>query len=612
MNAESATIDLTTIGELEADYSPSLDPDFGELKAEIQRRGGPPTPITLRRQVDGTLQYADKGSVKTGWACCLSGYKVLPIDSFHIIDNDVNEDPDPVNEIEENNVSSNEVVQESGDRAQCSPDPVGPKKPTATGVGSMALNALEPLDGQAVIDGEGVDIHDGDNSLTVHVPAQGHPNGSTEAEPPQLVPGDGGTGQKVPIDSLKPNRINGEVFTDSLSGASITALADDMALHSQRVPIEIRSDGVILDGHRRVLAAKKLGWTNIEARIVEGVSDDDLGLFVLEAFSSVRNPTVEERVKVFRLAMKELGERCGQPEGRPGKNRSQSGNGFWPAERVRNVAAEKAGFGSYSAANRADVVFQRADDETRRKVNAGKMSINTAYDRIQKAKKKQSGDQAKEDQQAQGSSKARRGEAEQRGRSEEENGCVSESNTDRGSPGAGRANEPRDPGPASVAGDRAEPRILGEPATDVAFYILHSEVLEGYDLTLARALIEHIARMARLNIVVTDDIERTPTPVGAAISGDTADELVNEIIRLSPGDVRYVTQTSLRKKHIPNFIAMDWPMTDLRNLEAVVKEVYPRYRQKVPEQAAEFREHIMEITSPTSAVPNSLNSRSDL
>jgi ParB-like chromosome segregation protein Spo0J len=44
----------------------------------------------------------------------------------------------------------------------------------------------------------------------------------------------------------------------------IRALAEDMARNGQRQPVEIRPDGTIIAGHQRVLAAKLLGWTEID------------------------------------------------------------------------------------------------------------------------------------------------------------------------------------------------------------------------------------------------------------------------------------------------------------------------------------------------------------
>jgi hypothetical protein len=74
------------------------------------------------------------------------------------------------------------------------------------------------------------------------------------------------TRKMVELESLKnashnpPNRI---------TKANIQSLADSMSVIGQLSPIIITLTDEIIDGHRRVAAAKFLGWSEIEANIVK-------------------------------------------------------------------------------------------------------------------------------------------------------------------------------------------------------------------------------------------------------------------------------------------------------------------------------------------------------
>jgi hypothetical protein len=50
------------------------------------------------------------------------------------------------------------------------------------------------------------------------------------------------------VEDLKANRFNAALFPDSLSEESIALIAEDLAEHGQRVPVEVTSDGTIIDG----------------------------------------------------------------------------------------------------------------------------------------------------------------------------------------------------------------------------------------------------------------------------------------------------------------------------------------------------------------------------
>ena len=69
---------------------------------------------------------------------------------------------------------------------------------------------------------------------------------------------------KYEIAKLKQHPRQKEVFAN-LSVAQIEELARSLELEGQKQPIEILSDGTIVCGHQRTHAARRLGWTQIDA-----------------------------------------------------------------------------------------------------------------------------------------------------------------------------------------------------------------------------------------------------------------------------------------------------------------------------------------------------------
>ena len=68
---------------------------------------------------------------------------------------------------------------------------------------------------------------------------------------------------KWKIADLRENPHQQDLFGDLLDGP-LDELAADMDLIGQRDPIEILSDGTIIDGHQRRHAAEKLGWEDVD------------------------------------------------------------------------------------------------------------------------------------------------------------------------------------------------------------------------------------------------------------------------------------------------------------------------------------------------------------
>jgi ParB/RepB/Spo0J family partition protein len=69
--------------------------------------------------------------------------------------------------------------------------------------------------------------------------------------------------QRWPIERLKDHPRQASLFGD-LSDAELDALAEDMKENGLQTPVEILSTGVIVAGHQRVRAARRLGWRDID------------------------------------------------------------------------------------------------------------------------------------------------------------------------------------------------------------------------------------------------------------------------------------------------------------------------------------------------------------
>ena len=78
--------------------------------------------------------------------------------------------------------------------------------------------------------------------------------------------------EEVELGRLRDHPRQSEFFT-SATHADIEELADDLIQRGQQEPIHICPDGTIIRGHRRVAAAKRLGWKSIKAVVRHDLPD---------------------------------------------------------------------------------------------------------------------------------------------------------------------------------------------------------------------------------------------------------------------------------------------------------------------------------------------------
>lgn len=196
------------------------------------------------------------------------------------------------------------------------------------------------------------------------------------------------------VADLKPNPVNGGVFTFSLTDDGLKPLVDDIRRNGGQPThaIEILEDGTILNGERRWRVLMALGVEETTVIVRRDRTEDDVAGFVLDSFNANRDATVEERVGIYKLALGVLRQRHGRPAGRPNKSASNDG-GFWDPKEIETEAGRQAGLGSASRAQRALRVFEDGDEALRAAVNAGETSINAAYKRILKREREHNADQ---------------------------------------------------------------------------------------------------------------------------------------------------------------------------------------------------------------------------
>lgn len=175
---------------------------------------------------------------------------------------------------------------------------------------------------------------------------------------------------KLRLKEITPNDYNRTIFEESLQAASIADLAENIKLRGLRYPIVVTKTGkVIIDGERRFLAAKKLGWTTIEV-IEEDIERNEILDRVLEAATSQRQMTLLEQARVYDTYYKHL-------------RKIRDKNSMSLVE-AKKLAVKRAGlpFKSVSLADQLVQVVNRGDPELHEKLLAGGTSITALYEKL--------------------------------------------------------------------------------------------------------------------------------------------------------------------------------------------------------------------------------------
>ena len=187
----------------------------------------------------------------------------------------------------------------------------------------------------------------------------------------------------VSVDSIQvKNRIRKE-FGD------IDSLAEDIRENGLINPVTLTPDGKLLAGERRLRAVKKLGWSTVDARIVE--DPDDMRQLRIEisenehrkeftfsekmAYAKLLHDQYDAEAKANSVANLKVGSDS------PSASRDAVG-------RTSEKIAAEIGIGSSRTLERAEYVADHATPEMIASLDAEQLSINAAYKQLKEQAKK--------------------------------------------------------------------------------------------------------------------------------------------------------------------------------------------------------------------------------
>jgi hypothetical protein len=218
----------------------------------------------------------------------------------------------------------------------------------------------------------------------------------------------------MPLKGLKPNGLNQTIFSTSLADTrDLQRSIEEVGLKN---PILVTVNGVIVDGERRYRAMQALGFTEIPAILVPAPTEDELLATILDTCTAARRLSLVEQVAVYGATLERLkrangvkhgGNRLGGPEQESRKgflvppSEQESRKGFLvppeanlkPAtlKNIQAEAAKRAQFSSVKQAIKAVAVVERGSKEDLQAIQAGKVTITAAYNRLAKRAKGPSG-----------------------------------------------------------------------------------------------------------------------------------------------------------------------------------------------------------------------------
>ena len=196
---------------------------------------------------------------------------------------------------------------------------------------------------------------------------------------------------KKPISEIK---IGERIRKDQ---GNIDELAQNIQKNGLINPIVITPDNQLIAGERRVRACKKLGWSKIEAKVMD-ISDYEDKLMVEISENELRkNFTFSEKLKwaerLERIEKVKAEERVKQGakvgagltnnKERPMQNFAGGGKG-----NTRDKVAEEIGLGSGETYRKAKFIKENADEEMIKKLDEDEISVHGAYQELREQKEK--------------------------------------------------------------------------------------------------------------------------------------------------------------------------------------------------------------------------------
>lgn len=181
----------------------------------------------------------------------------------------------------------------------------------------------------------------------------------------------------VPLASLRLHPRMADV--PEMSRDTFRELVADIAERGVVTPLDVLTDGTLLDGRHRLRAAEQLGLPTVPVRVV---APDDPYLFMLDAALLRRDLTAGQRAMLALSRGDYLAARAAAAE------RKTTGSNELRAElpeapRPRDVAARAAGVSARTIQDALTV--SRAAPELAEKVRAGRMTVNAAARQVKRA-----------------------------------------------------------------------------------------------------------------------------------------------------------------------------------------------------------------------------------
>jgi ribosomal protein L7Ae-like RNA K-turn-binding protein len=207
------------------------------------------------------------------------------------------------------------------------------------------------------------------------------------------------------IKDLKPNSLNGQIFSDSLEG--VGDLARSLVELGQLVPLLVTRDGEIVDGERRYRAALRAGVQSLTCQVVPDPTPEELEAHILDSCTAGRVLSLPEQVAIYTRTVERLKREHGIRQGR-GRNNGQmakisspgqdghlanllpDGNNGQMAkisltlQEAQEEAARRARFSSVKQALRAMKVVAGGTKEDLEAIRRGDLTISKAYGLLKK------------------------------------------------------------------------------------------------------------------------------------------------------------------------------------------------------------------------------------
>ena len=174
--------------------------------------------------------------------------------------------------------------------------------------------------------------------------------------PPEMRSIPFGQTHRVPLARLRVHPKNAEIYGEE----DVTTLQQSIAESGWIRPLTVTPEYVIISGHRRYLAAKELGYTDIPVEI-EHFSSQEAMLERLLRENENRGKTPEQQIREGMTW--EPIEKIRARERQGARNDPTSGKIFPEVERVRDIIARRVGLGSGKTYEKGKEVVEAIDKE---------------------------------------------------------------------------------------------------------------------------------------------------------------------------------------------------------------------------------------------------------